>query len=114
MRPKSNPARTPAPYSIYRGIRELRNLQEIYAVAYILRYFSPAPVPWMTLLGATVRSSLRHEAVLNLTHEPGAPVARWHRVRDATRVLTAKKPLAGISITTKAYTCPATGRQPES
>ena len=113
-----NPAHTPLSRSICRRIKELRCLRRIWAVAHILRDFSLAPVPWMILCRTTERSSLRHEAVLFLTSESGAPVARLYRAPDARRVLIAKKALeerfTGTPSTAKAYTGPTTGLRPES
>jgi len=114
VQPKQNRALAPASRSNCRRIRELHCQRQIQPVAHILRDFSVAPVPWMIVFRTTQRSSLRHEAVLFQTSEPGAPVARWHRVRDARRVSTAKRRLTGPPITTKAYTCPTTGLRPES
>ena len=112
--PKSNSVRTPAPCSICRRIRELRAPEQFYAVAHILRDSSPAPVPWMAVVRTTERSSLRHEAELLQTREPGAQVARWHRVLDAGRVSTAKRRLTSTRIIVEAYTVPTTGPRPET
>ena len=118
VQPKQNRALAPASRSNCRRIRELHCQRQIQPVAHILRDFSVAPVPWMIVFRTTQRSSLRHEAVLFQTSESGALVARWHRVRDARRVSTAKRALVRrltmTPITAKAYTGPTTGPRPES
>jgi hypothetical protein len=67
---------------------------------------------------ANEKSSLRHEAVLFLTSESGALVARLYRAHDARRVSTAKwtleERLTDTQITAKAYTCRTAGHLPES
>ena len=117
VQPKQNPTLAPASRSNCRRIRELRCQWQIQPVAHILRDFSLAPVPWMIVFRTTQRSSLRHEAVLFQTSEPGALVARWHRVRDARRVSNANRsPVARLTRTphtAKAYTCRTTRLRPE-